>query len=326
MTPGIPRVSVLLPCYDGERYIAEALQSIVDQSFRDFEIIFVDDGSQDSSLAIARDFAAHDSRMRIVSKENGGIVSALNAGLAICRGEYVARMDADDISLPDRFAQQVSYLNRHPACVGVGGFAVNAREELDLPIRTTNRNHRRTKLNVFPPQVASALHPLIMVRRSALMAIGGYRTGFTHAEDYDLYIRLRHHGTIDNPRHYMLIYRRHEDAISTRHIEIQEESAAKAEYDAMCQAGIAPPRRWLSDPYIRLRIWRRYQVAAPHKARTMRMRIVADLLNLNPRSVVSISYFRLRLLILAAVLRWAMHRNVRPWPSRELQHSLSGST
>jgi glycosyltransferase involved in cell wall biosynthesis len=304
MTPVAPRVSVLLPCYDGEQYLEEALQSLADQTFTDFEIIFTNDGSRDSSLRIAREFARKDSRMTVLDKENGGIVSALNAGLALCRGTYVARMDADDVSFPDRFASQVAYLDQHPGCVVVGGFAVNDQDKVDSAIQSTGRLHSRTNLRVFPPTVAFALHPLIMMRREAVVTVGGYRTGFTHAEDYDLYIRLRAFGTIDNPRKYVLFYRRHEKAVSIQHLESQEMAATTAEYDAMRCDGIPVPERWLSEPYLRLRIWRRYQDGAPQKARIMQGRILADLLSLRMRALFSYRYFTLRLRILAAMLRW----------------------
>jgi glycosyltransferase involved in cell wall biosynthesis len=304
MTSAAPRVSVLLPCYNGEQYLEEALQSLADQTFADFEIIFVNDGSRDCSLRIARDFAAKDGRMTVLDQENGGIVRALNAGLALCRGAYIARMDADDVSFPDRFASQVAYLDRHPGCVVVGGFAVNDQHEVNPVIRSSGRVHSRTNLRTFPPTVAFALHPLIMLRRDAILSVGGYRTGFTHAEDYDLYIRLRKFGTIDNPRKHVLFYRRHEKAVSVQHLEIQEEAAATAEYDAMRQDGIPVPEPWLSDPYLRLRIWRRYQHGAPDKARVMQGQILSDLFNLRMRKLFSYRYFTLRLRILAAMLRW----------------------
>jgi len=304
-----PRVSVLMPCYNCEKYLEEALQSIADQTFASFEIVFVNDGSTDSSLAIARRFAGTDTRMIIIDQANGGIVTALNAGLAVCRGEYVARMDADDVSFPDRLGYQVDYMDSNPGCVIVGGLAVNNPTMAGATIKTRSRSHRRTNLRLFPPKVASALHPLIMIRRRALVAIGGYRAGFAHAEDYDLYIRLRAHGTIDNPRKHVLFYRRHEAAISIRFLEIQEQAAAAAEYDAMRGDGIALPPEWLCQPYLRLRIWRRYQDGAPDKARAMRATMLGDLLNLHPRTLICRRYFRLRLLILAATLRWATRRS-----------------
>lgn len=306
--PASPRISMPLPCYNGEKFLKEALRSIAEQTFADFEIVFVNDGSTDGSLAIARRFAATEARMRIIDQDNGGIVAALNAALASCRGEYVARMDADDVSFPDRFAYQLDHLDRNPGCVVVGGFAVDDPLLAGSAISSRNRNHRRTDLRAFPPRVASALHPLIMIRRSALVAIGGYRDGFAHAEDYDLYIRLRAYGTIDNPRKHMLFYRRHDDAISVRHLEIQEQAAAAAEYDAMRGGGFPLPPEWLREAYLRLRIWRRYQSGAPDKARAMQAGMLGDLLELHPRTLLSGGYLRLRLRILAAMLRWLTGR------------------
>src|ERR1700678_3713440 len=163
-----PRVSVLLPCYNGESYLEEAARSILDQSFIDFELIVIDDGSYDSSSEILARLSAEDVRMRVITKPNGGIVSALNAGLALCRGEYVARMDADDIAFRNRFEFQVKYLDDHPECVLVGGYALNTPRPEANTVRMNGGRHRRTNLRRFPPAIAVAVHPLIMVRRHAL--------------------------------------------------------------------------------------------------------------------------------------------------------------
>src|ERR1700726_1508117 len=115
-----PTISVLMPVYNAERYVAEAVESILSQTFADFEFIIIDDGSKDRSLAILEEYAARDPRIRLVSRPNTGIVKALNQGLALASGELVARMDADDIAMPERLAKQRDYLADHPECVMVG--------------------------------------------------------------------------------------------------------------------------------------------------------------------------------------------------------------
>src|SRR5882724_9035284 len=115
-----PVISVVMPVYNAERYLRDAVASILQQTFRDFEFIAVDDGSKDRSKAILDEIASADSRLRVVSQANTGIVGALNHGLAVAKGEFVARMDADDFSQPERFAQQVAFLRDHPDCVCLG--------------------------------------------------------------------------------------------------------------------------------------------------------------------------------------------------------------
>src|SRR5258706_14041022 len=115
-----PAVSVVMPVYNGERYLASAIDSILAQTFTDFELIAVDDGSTDSSLPMLKRYAERDPRVRVISRPNTGIVGALSDAIAAARAPLIARMDADDLSLPLRFERQVAYLSGHPQCVLVG--------------------------------------------------------------------------------------------------------------------------------------------------------------------------------------------------------------
>lgn len=302
-----PRISCLLPVYNGEEFLEEAIGSILSQTFRDFELVVVDDGSRDSTPDILARLAAADPRLRVIRQENGGIVAALNTGLKACRGEYVARMDADDVALPHRFQFQLDYLDAHPDCVLVGGVARSVSPDGKDVSRTTGGRHRRTDLTCFPPKIAVSMHPLITVRREALVAVGGYRSDFPHAEDYDLFIRLSKLGGIDNPDEDVLIYRRHEGAISLKHLETQERSAAMAEISAMTAGSEGFPD-WLVEPYIRLRIWRRYLSADRAKADRLLPRLVGDALTLKPETLLSPRYFGLRVRIGGAITSAAMRQ------------------
>src|ERR1051326_2264165 len=115
-----PFVSVLVPVYNAARYLDVAISSVLRQTFSDFELIAVDDGSKDDSKKILEHFSANDARIRVISRPNTGIVGALNDGLAVARGEFIARMDADDVALPGRFQAQLDYLRGHPDCIAVG--------------------------------------------------------------------------------------------------------------------------------------------------------------------------------------------------------------
>src|SRR2546423_11626964 len=112
-----PRVSVLLPVWNGEPFLEQAMESILRQTLSSFELIVIDDGSTDRTAAIAEEFASGDDRVRVLRRPHEGLSAALNAGIAAVRGEYVARMDGDDISGPDRLRKQVADLDTHPARV-----------------------------------------------------------------------------------------------------------------------------------------------------------------------------------------------------------------
>ena len=156
LRPTAPRVSVLLPVYDAERYLDEAVESILAQTFSDFELLAIDDGSRDASLARLEAYARRDSRVRVVRQTHAGLVATLNAGLALARGELIARMDADDVSLPDRLSLQVSALAARSdiVCMG-GGFDV-----IDAKNRLLNR--------VVPPCEHAAILAMALVGRSPI--------------------------------------------------------------------------------------------------------------------------------------------------------------
>ena len=300
-TPASPRVSVLMPCYKGEAFVEEAIGSILGQTFAGFE--FVDDGSTDGSPKIIDACCRADSRIRVLTKPNGGIVSALNFGLEACRGEYVARMDADDIALPDRLAFQADYLDRNPGCVLVGGSSVDEMPPTAHSVRASGGRHAATDLSVFPPRIAVAVHPLVMFRRDAVMAIGGYSADYPHAEDYDLFIRLAAHGTIDNPPKDLLFYRRHEGALSVRHVDVQEDAAVRAELDALRRAGRPLPSPSVIEAYGRLRKFRRYIVVDVPRARRLAPTIARDMVAPGLRDPDGNAHWRLRMIMARALLR-----------------------
>lgn len=190
----MPVVSVLMPCYNAAATLPEALDSLLDQTLGDFELIAVDDGSTDSTGAILADYARRDARVRPISVPHRGIVAALNAGLPGCRAHYIARMDADDRSLPERLEQQARFLDQHPGVdvlsCRVRGFpatAVRAGFAIYLDWLNALLTDADIRREIF---VESPLpHPSLMIRRDALEAAGGYED-HGWAEDYDLLLRL----------------------------------------------------------------------------------------------------------------------------------------
>jgi glycosyltransferase involved in cell wall biosynthesis len=193
-TKKVPRVSVLMPCYNVETTLDETMESMLAQTLQDFEIVAVDDGSTDRTLSRLEEWSREDGRVRVVAKAHGGIIPALNKGLAACRAVYVARMDADDRAHPTRLERQVDYLDDHPEVAVlaslVEGFpAEDVREGFRIYIDWLNSliTHADITREIF---VESPLaHPSVTFRTRWLEQIGGYKE-FGWPEDYDLWLRL----------------------------------------------------------------------------------------------------------------------------------------
>jgi glycosyltransferase involved in cell wall biosynthesis len=209
------RIDVLIPVHNAAPTIAVAIDSIRTQTVDDIRIVVVDDGSTDATPGILADIARSDGRITVLTKPNSGLVDALNAGLALCNAEFVARHDADDIAYPRRFASQLEYLDAHPECIAVSSFA-----------RQIDKLGRPSGLAVFPSPEWSdprwipckepyLLHPFLLARRSALVAIGGYRHAY-HAEDADLCWRLQDLGGLHIIAQFLGDYRVHSQSITGR--------------------------------------------------------------------------------------------------------------
>jgi hypothetical protein len=189
-------VSVVLPLYNAEPHIGEAVRSVLEQTHRDFEFIVVDDGSHDGSAAVVDGFS--DSRLRVIRQANAGLVAALNRGIQEASNEYVARMDHDDVSHPQRLACQARVLDESPdvalvaSCYAVLGEGRVQRVE-HVPSRTDQLARQLFFRNVVP-------HGGAMFRRSVVLGLGGYRQ-VSPCEDYDLWTRvLQEHKVTSIPR------------------------------------------------------------------------------------------------------------------------------
>lgn len=208
------KVDVLLPVYNGARTLAQALQSLADQTLQEIRVLIIDDGSTDSSPDIARQFAAADPRFVHVRQCNGGIVSALNAGLEMVRAPYVARLDADDVSDPDRLRAQVEMMEREPDIVALGCQAryINAEGE-PLPGHT-NHMEIRPDYAAVPAREPYIMHPFLIMRTTTFRTLSGYRH-VPHAEDTDLYWRAFEIGRLHNLPDVLGAYRVHSESISS---------------------------------------------------------------------------------------------------------------
>jgi GT2 family glycosyltransferase/glycosyltransferase involved in cell wall biosynthesis len=211
----VPRVSVVMPVYNAGRYLAPAVESVLAQTFRDFEFIIVDDGSTDSSLEVLRAYEKQDARIRFISRPNTGLVGALNDGIAAARGEFIARMDADDVSLPARLERQVEILQSDAECLAVGSDVLFIDPEgAPLIRRNPPLQHAGIVAELLEGNGGALIHPSVVFRRDALVACGGYREEAIHLEDFDLYLRLMSHGRLANLPEALLLYRQHPASIN----------------------------------------------------------------------------------------------------------------
>lgn len=218
----VPAITVLMPVYNAERFVAQAVESVLRQSQRDFEFIIIDDGSSDGSLEILKRFAAADARIVLRSRANTGLSVALNEGLALARGHYLARMDADDICRETRFERQFEFLERHPECVIVGSFIARMDQEgWPISVLTRPTSHAAIEAMLLNGIGGAVIHPSAMIRANALRRIGGYRPEWEPAEDFDLYFRLAEIGELANIPEVLLDYRFNMGGVSCTRMGVQ---------------------------------------------------------------------------------------------------------
>ncbi len=214
--------------HDDAATVGAAIQSILGQTFGDFEFLIVNDGSTDGSGAIIDTFAAADPRIRAIHQPNRGLIASLNRLVAEARGALIARMDGDDISLPERFAAQVAFLDAHPDH-GVLGTNTNEIDEADRVTLCTDLHPLDHKaVQAALRRGSPVAHSSVMMRTAVVRAAGGYRAAYRHCEDYDLWLRLSERTRIANLAERMLLYRRSGGQVSVRHVVEQQTGAAIA--------------------------------------------------------------------------------------------------
>ena len=208
-------VSVIIPIYNAAQFLAKSLDSVLKQSFGKIEVIAIDDGSTDGSASVLAGFAACDNRVKVISQANAGIVEALEAGRAVARGEFIARMDADDCALPERFSRQLEAMRSDLNLVALGSsvtFMDVAGNAVEICERPTNPLAVRSALLAGDGGVL--IHPAVMFRAGAVAAVGGYRRSAQYVEDLDLFLRLDAIGLLRNLPERLLNYRVHPQSIN----------------------------------------------------------------------------------------------------------------
>jgi len=240
--PQTPSISVVLGVYNCQRYIADAVEGILGQTFRDFEFIVVDDGSTDLTTDILRRYESKDERLRVVRIPHGGIVDAANAGLSIARALLIARADADDICLPDRFEKQFAYLAEHPEVVCLGSRMLvmepygSALGESDHKL-----THEEIDAELLRGSGWAVPQPVAMMRMDAVLEVGGYRKEYLWSEDLDLFLRLAEVGRMANLPDVLVKYRTHPG--STNHLlpHVQVELTRKCIIETYRRRGLPAP-------------------------------------------------------------------------------------
>lgn len=220
-----PRVSVLMPVYNGEKYLHQAIDSILGQTFTDFEFLIINDGSTDSSAEIIESY--NDPRIRLVhNKTNLKLIETLNKGIRLARGQYIARMDCDDISMPERLSKQVVFMDAHPEVniLGTGFYVIDSKGKSSYKVLFPLNHHFLSWSLCFYCPIC---HPSTIIRKDALLKIGGYDPKMLHAEDYDLWRRLSKKTKLANLPEILLCLRKHKDSVCSTNLLLHNENSTK---------------------------------------------------------------------------------------------------
>ncbi|NRT73686.1 glycosyltransferase [Clostridium beijerinckii] len=206
------KISVVMPVYNSEKYLKESIESILNQTYENFEFIIINDGSNDDSLRIISEYSKVDSRIRVISRENRGIVKTLNEGITLSKGEYIARMDADDISNPKRFEVQVEFMEKNKD-YGVASTFINIfgnayDERINNEIENCHNKENIQMMDLLCSQFVIC-HPTVIVRKQVFDLYGLYNEEYKYCEDLELWLRLLKNGVkIKNIPQRLLNYRK----------------------------------------------------------------------------------------------------------------------
>lgn len=234
----LPVISVVIPVYNSQAFLADAMQSVLSQSYSDWELVAVDDGSTDRSLEILHEFAAQDSRIRVLPMPHAGICCTRNTGIDAARGRYVAALDNDDVMLPSRLQAQFDFLESHPDHVAVG----TAGLLIDVDGDPINERFFPTSSEEIERELLAGRNPLMqssmMFRRAAMVEAGRYQEDRNFAEDYDLFLRLTETGKIANLGDVLMRQRQHVSRASAAHYDDQNRVVILALRDAFERRGL----------------------------------------------------------------------------------------
>jgi len=220
-----PLVSVVMSCYNSEKYLADAIDSIVEQTYTNIEFIIVDDGSTDNTLNIIQSY--NDKRIKLIARENKGLVYSLNEAIELCAGSYIARMDADDICRPDRLAKQVDYMERNTQISACGGAIHHFNEKGS--IKTQSRPTEHSDLVFCSLHRSPIAHPAAIIRKSVLDQYNlRYNNNYKYGQDIKLWFDIIKVGKLSNLTDVVIDYRISEDQVTSSRRAEQKKLASEA--------------------------------------------------------------------------------------------------
>ena len=208
-----PAVSVIMSVYNAEKYVGDAIESILNQSFTDFEFLLLDDGSTDNSLQIIS--AYKDNRIKVFSQENKGVNESRNILINKAQGQFIALLDADDMALPDRLQRQYTYMMQHPKCAVLGMSAEKFGDDTGIIQGFDAKFINRTAEDILYNHKISIVNPTSMIRASVLQQVDTpvYKS-YALSEDFNLWLRMSYYGSIDNLPQMGIKYRVHNSSYS----------------------------------------------------------------------------------------------------------------
>lgn len=215
-----PTVSVVMSVFNGEEFLSETIDSVLNQSFRDFEFVIVDDGSTDATADILSKYALRDGRIRVLRNGKKGRAASLNLGITLANGKYVANTDADDLAMPERLEEQVAFMERNPEVGALGGafeLITDSGEVIDIIRRPFEDSEIRSVILRYNP----ICHSSVLLRKDIVLALGGYRSIFVPSEDYDLWLRMSEQSRLANLNNVLVQYRIHANQLTVRKLEHQ---------------------------------------------------------------------------------------------------------
>lgn len=224
-----PLVSVLMPCYNAEKYVEESLHSILTQTYQNLEVIAINDCSGDNTLAILNRMAQKDSRIKVIdNEENLKLIKTLNKGIALCNGDYIARMDADDISLPTRIEKEVDFLEKNKDHDIVSTLFYAFRSESPNKKDFHHSPLHDEELRAYMLFKSGICHPAVMIRKRVFTELGlSFGSEYLHVEDYALWSEAIYKTKLANIGEALLLYRVHDYQVSSLNEELQIENKKK---------------------------------------------------------------------------------------------------
>jgi glycosyltransferase involved in cell wall biosynthesis len=235
-----PAISIVMPTYNAGPFVGPAVESILSQTFGDFEFLIVDDCSTDGSSEVLREYAARDARIRLLRNDvNVDFVRSRNRGISAARGTFIANMDSDDIALPDRLSAQYAFLQANPD-VGVCGAAIVLIDahgrEVGIRRYCTDDEGLRARLFLFNPFA----QPITMIRKDVLDAVGLYNPDYILADDLDLWFRIGRHYRLANLDRPLLKYRVHPNSATGSRLHEMQRAVARVRAIARREYGYRP--------------------------------------------------------------------------------------